>query len=67
MRTFGASGYFEKPLDKKKLLSEISKYIQEDVSVEEEIPDIPELPGADSVIQGLAQRLKKKTPSDKKA
>ncbi len=66
MRTFGASGYFEKPFDKKKLLSEISKYIQEDVSVEEEIPDLPDLPGADSVIQGLAQRLKKKTPPDKK-
>jgi DNA-binding response OmpR family regulator len=66
MRTFGASGYFEKPLDKKKLLSEVSNYIQEEAGVEEEIPDLTDLPEAESVIQGLAQRLKKKTPSDKK-
>lgn len=65
MRNFGASGYFEKPLDTKKLLNEVMSYIQDETDVEEEIPELPELPGADSVIEGLAERLKKKPPSDK--
>lgn len=66
LRNFGASGYFEKPLDMKKLLSEVMNYIQDETDVEEDIPELPDLPEAESVIQGLAQRLKKKPPSDKK-
>ena len=66
MRNFGASGYFEKPLDTKKLLNEVMSHIQDETDVEEEIPELPDLPGADSVIEGLAERLKKKSPSDKK-
>ncbi len=66
MRNFGASGYFEKPLDTKKLLNEVLSHIQDESDVEEEIPELPDLPEARSVIEGLAERLKKKTPSDKK-
>ncbi len=66
MRNFGASGYFEKPLDTKKLLNEVLSHIQDESDVEEEIPELPDLPEARSVIEGLAERLKKKNPSDKK-
>jgi len=66
MRNFGASGYFEKPLDTKKLLNDVLSHIQDDSEVEEEIPELPDLPEAKSVIEGLAERLKKKPPSDKK-
>jgi DNA-binding response OmpR family regulator len=66
MRNFGASGYFEKPLDTKKLLNDVLSRIQDDSEVEEEIPELPDLPEAKSVIEGLAERLKKKPPSDKK-
>jgi DNA-binding response OmpR family regulator len=66
MRNFGASGYFEKPFDAKKLLNEVMNYIQDESDVEEEIPELPDLPEAKSVIEGLAERLKKKPSSDKK-
>ena len=66
MRNFGASGYFEKPLDTKKLLNDVLSRIQDESDVEEEIPELPDLPEAKSVIEGLAERLRKKPPSDKK-
>ena len=66
IRNLGASGYFEKPLDMKKLLNEVMNYIQDEMDVEEDIPELPDLPEAESVIQGLAQRLKKKPPSENK-
>ena len=66
LRNFGASGYFEKPLDKKKLLSEVMNYIQDETDVEEDNPELPDHPEAESVIQRLAQSLRKKSPSDKK-
>jgi len=66
MRNFGASGYFEKPLDTKKLLNEVMSYIQDESEVGDEIPELPDLPEAKSVIEGLAERLKKKPSSDKK-
>jgi len=66
MRNFGASGYFEKPLDTKKLLNDVLSRIQDESDMEEEIPELPDLPEARSVIEGLAERLKKKTPSDEK-
>lgn len=66
IRNFGASGYFEKPLDTKKLMNEVMNHFQDESDVEEEIPDLPDLPEAKSVIEGLAERLKKKPPSDKK-
>ncbi len=66
IRNFGASGYFEKPFDTKKLLNEVLSHIQDETDMEEEIPELPDLPEAKSVIEGLAERLKKKPPSDKK-
>ncbi len=66
MRNFGASGYFEKPLDTKKLLNEVLSHFEDESDVEEEIPELPDLPEAKSVIEGLAERLKKKPSSDKK-
>ncbi len=66
MRNFGASGYFEKPVDTKKLLNEVMNHIQDESDMEEEIPELPDLPEARSVIEGLAERLKKKPPSDNK-
>jgi len=66
MRNFGASGYFEKPLDTKELLNDVLSRIQDESDMEEEIPELPDLPEAKSVIEGLAERLRKKPPSDKK-
>ena len=66
LRTFGASGYFEKPYDKNKLLDSVMGLIRNKVEDEEEIPELPELPEAETVIENLAQRLKKKPSSDKK-
>lgn len=66
IRNFGASGYFEKPLDKDKLLREVLSYLPDESGAEDEMPELPELPEAESVIQGLARRLKKEPSSDKK-
>ena len=65
IRNFGAAGYFEKPFDKNKLLEAVMKYVQDEEDIEEDLPELPDLPGADTVIQGLAQRLKKKPPDKK--
>lgn len=65
IRNFGAAGYFEKPFDKEKLLDAVMKYVQNEEDIEEDMTDLPDLPGAESVIQGLAQRLKKKPPDKK--
>jgi len=65
IRNFGAAGYFEKPFDKNKLVAAVMKYVQDEGDVEEDMPELPDLPGADTVIQGLAQRLKKKPPDKK--
>jgi two-component system OmpR family response regulator len=64
-RNFGAVGYFEKPFDKNKLVDAVMKYVQDEGDVEDDIAELPDLPGADTVIQGLAQRLKKKPPDKK--
>lgn len=68
LRTLGATDYFEKPYDKTKLLERVRGLIMDEAEVEEEIPDLPDLPGADSVIKNLAERLKKsdRDKSDKK-
>jgi hypothetical protein len=47
-------------------MNEVLSHIQDESDVEEEIPELPDLPEAKSVIEGLAERLKKKPPSDKK-
>lgn len=57
LNTFGASDYFEKPFDSDKLVNSVKALLQEEVDIEGEIPD---LPSADSVIENLSKKLKKK-------
>ena len=59
LRTFGATGYFEKPYNKDELMESVMKYLRDKDESDEEIPDIPDLPSADSVIENLASKLKK--------
>jgi len=59
LRTFGATGYFEKPYNKDELMESVMKYLRDKDDSDEEIPDIPDLPSADSVIENLANKLKK--------
>ncbi len=59
LRTFGATGYFEKPYNKDELMESVMKYLRDKDEGDEEIPDIPDLPSADSVIKNLASKLKK--------
>ncbi|NIO49311.1 MAG: response regulator [Candidatus Aminicenantes bacterium] len=60
LRTFGVSDYFEKPYDQDKLMNRVLSLIGERDEVEEDTSDIPELPSPDSVIETLAEMLKKK-------
>ena len=66
LRNFGASDYFEKPFDQNKFLKSVLSLVQNEVDVGEEIPEIPDLPGEETVMENLAQRLKKQPPSAKK-
>ena len=52
LSTFGAADYFEKPVDKEKLLRTVSSLFSEEEEIEED------LPGVDQVIEALAMRLK---------
>jgi DNA-binding response OmpR family regulator len=60
LRTFGVSDYYEKPYDQDKLVNRVLSLIGERGEVEEDISEIPELPGPDSVIETLTEMLKKK-------
>ncbi|NOR14416.1 MAG: response regulator [Candidatus Aminicenantes bacterium] len=39
LRSFGAADYFEKPYDKNKLLSSVMNLLQDEVVIEEDLPD----------------------------
>ena len=53
--------------DNSRLVKAVTRLLKDDVQIkEEEIADIPDLPDADSVIEGLTKKLKKKTSSDTK-
>lgn len=67
LRSFGASGYFEKPFDKNKLVDSVLSLLSEEEDIEEE------LPSPESVIKNLTQMIKddsflskKEKPSPKK-
>ncbi len=63
LRNFGATGYFEKPYDKEKLLKSVLDLVQDEEEKEEELPDIQGLPTEETVIKNLAERIKKRTSS----
>jgi len=65
LRNLGATGYFEKPFDKEKLLESVLNLVQDEREKEEEMPEISGLPSEDTVIKNLAQRIKKSSPSSK--
>jgi len=52
LSTFGAADYFEKPVDKEKLLRSVMSLLNEDEEIEED------LPGLEQVIKALSARLK---------
>jgi len=66
IRNLGASDYFEKPYDKSQFVKSVTSLLKDKLEIEEEITDIRDLPGTDTVIRNLAQMLKKKPSSDKK-
>ena len=59
MRSFGASEYFEKPFDQKKLVDSVLNLLAEEIDIEEE------LPSPDSVLETIAQMVEEDTPSPK--
>lgn len=66
LRTFGASDYFEKPYDQDKLVNCVLGLIKNEADIEEEIPELPDLPDPDKVIEILTKRLKKQSRFGKK-
>jgi len=51
LSSFGASDYFEKPVDKEKLVRSVINLLSEEEEIEEDLPDM------DSVMRSLAERL----------
>ena len=60
LRSFGASDYFEKPFDEKKLVASVLNLLSEEIDIEEE------LPSPDSVLKTLSQMVEEDSPSTKK-
>jgi DNA-binding response OmpR family regulator len=56
LSTFGAADYFEKPVDKEKLLRSVMNLLNEEEEIEEDLPD------SDRVIEALSRRLKAQVP-----
>ncbi len=52
LSTFGASDYFEKPVDKERLLRSVMSLLEEEEEIEEDLPDSAE------VLRNLSQRIK---------
>ncbi len=52
--TFGASDYFEKPVDPDRFIDAIRQLVRDDEDIEEPLPD------PDAVIEGLARRAREK-------
>jgi DNA-binding response OmpR family regulator len=51
LSSFGASDYFEKPVDEEKLIRSVMNLLNEEEELEEDLPD------SDSIIKNLSQRL----------
>lgn len=52
LSTFGAADYFEKPVDKERLLRSVMSLLEEEEDIEEDLPD------SESVIRNLSRRIK---------
>ncbi|MEW5902062.1 MAG: response regulator, partial [Acidobacteriota bacterium] len=52
LSTFGAADYFEKPVDREKLLRSVMSLLNEEEEIEEDLPD------SDRVIEALSRRFK---------
>jgi DNA-binding response OmpR family regulator len=52
LSTFGAADYFEKPVDKERLLRSVMSLLEEEEDIEENLPD------SESVIRNLSERIK---------
>ncbi len=51
LSSFGAADYFEKPVDKEKLVRSVMNLLSEEQEIEEDLPSL------ESVLEGLAKRL----------
>ncbi|MGQ9671994.1 MAG: response regulator [Candidatus Aminicenantales bacterium] len=51
LSSFGASDYFEKPVDKEQLVRSVMKLLSEEEEIEEDLPD------KETILQGLVRRL----------
>lgn len=51
LSSFGASDYFEKPVDKEQLIRSVMKLLSEEEEIEEDLPD------KETILQGLVRRL----------
>ncbi len=60
LSTFGAADYFEKPVDREKLLRSVMTLLSEEDEIEEDLPD------AEQVIKALTARLAVPGPADGK-
>jgi DNA-binding response OmpR family regulator len=56
LSTFGAADYFEKPVDKEKLLRSVMNLLNEDEEIEEDLPD------SEHVIEALSRRIGTQSP-----
>jgi DNA-binding response OmpR family regulator len=52
LSTFGAADYFEKPVDKERLLRTVMSVLEEEEEIEEDLPD------SKGIIRNLTQRIK---------
>lgn len=52
LSTFGAADYFEKPVEKERLLKAVMTLLEEEEDIEGDLPD------SETVIRNLAQRIK---------
>ncbi len=60
IRSFGAADYFEKPYDKKKLVSSIKNLLHDEIDIKEKLPDPA------SVIAMISEMIPKKDSSKKR-
>lgn len=58
LRTFGASGYFEKPFSDEKLLNTVVNLLHDEVEIEEELPNPKDVT---AMLKDIEKQLQKKS------